>query len=158
MNASDAGAGGFRIRPVGKGHAKAMAQLHGECFAKGWSALEFESFFERSGVFAAVSYAPDQKPVGFVICWIIEDMCDLLSVGVLPDFRREGVGLMLVHYALETARDLGARSLMLEVNINNAAAITLYETEGFTRDGIRKDYYSNPDGSVADAVRFVKSL
>jgi len=158
MNASDAGAAGFRIHPVGRGHAKKMAALHAQCFAKGWSALEFESFFERAGVFAAIAYGRDQQPVGFVLCWIIEDMCDLLSVGVVPDYRREGVGLMLVEYAVHTARDLGAKRIMLEVNIRNEAAIAMYEELGFTRDGLRKSYYSNADGTKSDALRFVKGL
>lgn len=149
---------GFRIQPVGKAHAKQLAAIHGECFAKGWSALEFESFFERSGVFAALAYSPENKPVGFIICWIIEDVCDLLSVGVLPEFRREGVGLLLLNYGLTTARDLGALRMMLEVNITNAAAITLYEENGFVRDGVRKAYYSQPDGSKADALRLVREL
>lgn len=156
MNAGEAAQ--FRIQPVGKGHAKKMAELHAQCFAKGWSSLEFESFFERSGVFAAVAYGPGQVAVGFVLCWIIEDVCDLLSVGVTPDYRREGVGLKLVEYALDTARDLGAKRMMLEVNVRNEAAITLYEGEGFVRDGLRKSYYSNADGSKSDALRLVKEL
>ena len=158
MNAPSTGAGGFRIQPVGKAYAKAMAGIHGLCFRKGWSSLEFESFFERAGVFAGIAYAPENKPVGFIICWIIEDVCDLLSVGVLPDYRREGVGQLLVDYGIYTARDMGAKRIMLEVNITNEAAITMYEGNGFVRDGVRKGYYSNADGSKADALRLVKEL
>ncbi len=158
MNAHDATRAGFRIQPVGKGYAKPMAAIHQQCFRKGWSSLEFESFFERAGVFAAIAYDPEHKPVGFIICWIIEDVCDLLSVGVLPDYRREGVGIMLLDYALHTARDMGAKRMMLEVNITNEGAITLYESHGFARDGVRKHYYSMPDGSKADALKLVKEL
>lgn len=158
MNPTHSGAAGFRIQPVGKAYAKPMASIHGQCFRKGWSALEFESFFERAGVFAAMAYAPENKPVGFIICWIIEDVCDLLSVGVLPDYRREGVGVHLLEYGVTTARDMGAKRIMLEVNITNDAAITLYEANGFVRDGVRKGYYTQPDGSKADALRLVREL
>src|SRR4051812_24532426 len=92
----------YHIHPVGRGHAKALAELHKGCFARPWSHLEFESFFERAGVFAGMAYH-DHKPVGFVLCWLIEDQCDLLSMGVLPDNRRDGVGLMLLDYALMNA-------------------------------------------------------
>lgn len=155
---TDAAGGGYRIRPVGRGYAKKMAELHAQCFAKGWSALEFESFFERSGVFAGIAYGPDQQGVGFVLCWVIEDVCDLLSLGVNPDYRREGLGLMLLDYAMATAKDHGAARIMLEVNIRNEAAITMYEGQGFVRDGVRKGYYSNADGSKSDALRMVKAL
>ncbi len=148
----------FRIHPANKAYAKTMAAIHAQCFNKGWSALEFESFFERSGVFAGVAYAPDNQPVGFIICWIIEEVCDLLSVGVLPEYRREGVGQLLLDYGMTTARDMGAARIMLEVNINNDAAITMYEANGYIRDGVRPAYYNNPDGSRADALRLVRAL
>ncbi len=157
MNPSHPLPEGFRIQPVGRGYAKPMAAIHAECFSKGWSALEFESFFERAGVFAAIAYVQN-KPVGFILCWIIEDVCDLLSVGVLPEFRREGMGLHLLNYGLITAKDMGAKRMMLEVNITNAAAIKLYEDNGFVRDGVRKAYYSQPDGTKADALRLVREL
>lgn len=148
----------YRMQAVGRSHAKALAELHARCFAKGWNHLEFESFFERAGVFAGMAYGPDKKPVGFVLCWLIEDQCDLLSMGVLPEHRREGVGLVLLDYATHTARDMGAKAMTLEVNITNTAAQTLYQQQGFEKFSIRKDYYSHPDGSRADAVCMKKML
>lgn len=148
---------GYHIHPVGRGHARALADLHKGCFPKGWSHLEFESFFERAGVFAAMAYQ-NQQPVGFVLCWLIEDQCDLLSMGVLPDNRRDGVGLMLLEYALDNARSLGAKHMMLEVNANNTAAQTLYEAQGFEKFSTRKGYYTNADGSLADAICLRKPL
>lgn len=182
MNAADAGKGGFRLQPAGTAYAKQLAALHAQCFSKGWSSLEFESFFERAGVFAALAYhnaaqeaqpsleqgllrsdstsraGATQRAAGFILCWIIEDVCDLLSIGVIPEFRREGVGQMLLDYATDTARDMGASSIVLEVNINNVAAHAIYEANGYAKDGIRKAYYSNPDGTRADAVIFRKRL
>ncbi len=158
MNTPPPGATTFRIQPVGKAYAKHLASIHGQCFRKGWSALEFESFFERAGVFAGLAYDPANKPVGFIICWIIEDVCDLLSVGVMPEYRREGLGQHLLDYGVTTARDMGAKRIMLEVNITNEAAIAMYEHNGFARDGVRKAYYTQPDGSKADALKLVKEL
>jgi len=148
----------YRIRPVGREHSRALADLHAKCFTKGWSHLEFQSFFERAGVFAAMAYDKDNHGVGFVLCWLIEDQCDLLSMGVLADNRRDGVGLMLLEYALENAALLGGKYMVLEVNVNNTAAQTLYEAQGFEKFSVRKDYYSNADGTRADAVCMRKPL
>jgi ribosomal-protein-alanine N-acetyltransferase len=148
----------YRIHPVGRGHSKILSDLHKACFAKGWGHLEFESFFERAGVFAAIAYHDEKKPVGFVLCWLIEDQCDLLSMGVLADYRRDGIGHMLLDYAIENARSLGATHLALEVNVNNKAAGELYEAKGFEQYHVRKDYYSNADGSRADAICLKKPL
>ncbi len=148
----------YRLHAVGRTHSKSLAELHTKCFPKGWSHQEFESFFERHGVFAAMAYESGGKAVGFVLCWLIEDQCDLLSMGVLPDYRRDGVGLMLLEYATHTARDMGAKYMVLEVNVNNEAAQTLYEAQGYEKFSIRKEYYSHPDGSRADAVCMRKAL
>lgn len=148
----------YHVHPVSHGHARALSEIHKSCFPKGWGHLEFESFFERAGVFAAIAYDKKQKPVGFVLCWLIEDQCDLLSMGVLPDNRRDGVGQLLLDFALSNARSLNANYMMLEVNVNNAAAQTLYEAQGFEKFSIRKGYYTNADGTKADAVCMRKAL
>lgn len=147
----------YKIHAVGRSHAKALSELHGKCFAKGWGYLEFESFFERHGVFAGVAHHAS-RPVGFVLCWLIEDQCDLLSMGVLPEHRRDGVGLLLLEYALETATGLGAEYMVLEVNVHNTAAQTLYKEHGFEEFSVRKNYYSYPDGTFADALCMRKKL
>lgn len=152
------GSSDYHIHPVGRSHAKALSKLHKECFFNGWSHLEFESFFERAGVFAAIAYQKEKTPVGFVLCWLIEDQCDLLSMGVLEENRRDGVGLMLLDYAVANARSLGAAHMMLEVNANNTAAQTLYEAQGFEKFSVRKGYYTNADGTKADALCMRKPL
>ena len=149
---------GYRILPVGREHAKALADLHKKCFAKGWSHLEFESFFDRAGVFAAIAYHKTHGAVGFVLCWMIGEQCDILSMGVLADHRRDGVGVMLLEYALDDAASLGASFMMLEVNANNTAAHALYEAHGFEKFSVRKGYYTNPDGTKADAMCMRKPL
>ena len=148
----------YHIHPSSRAHAKALSEIHKGCFPKGWSHLEFESFFERAGVFAAIAYNHEKKPVGFVLCWLIEEQCDLLSMGVLEEYRRDGVGQMLLDFALVNARTLGGKFMMLEVNINNVAAQTLYEAQGFEKFSVRKGYYTHADGSRADAVCMRKAL
>jgi ribosomal-protein-alanine N-acetyltransferase len=152
------GGGDYHIHPASRAHAKVLSSLHKGCFPSGWSHLEFESFFERKGVFAAIAHHKQHGDVGFVLCWLIEDQCDLLSMGVLPESRRDGVGQMLLDFALENAASLGAKFMMLEVNINNTAAQTLYEAQGFEKFSTRKGYYASADGSRADAVCMRKAL
>lgn len=78
----------------------------------------------------------------------------LYSIAVSPAARGGGVGLALLRAAQRAARTRGADALRLEVRTGNAAAIALYEREGYVRTGTFARYYE--DG--ADAVRFEKSV
>lgn len=50
---------------------------------------------------------------------------------VHPSFLQKGVGSALMRYALESAQDLGMKSIRLDVYEKNIPAISLYEKCGF---------------------------
>ncbi|HET7842752.1 MAG TPA: ribosomal protein S18-alanine N-acetyltransferase [Xanthomonadales bacterium] len=78
----------------------------------------------------------------------------LYSIAVDPTARGGGVGLALLRAAERAARRHGANEMRLEVRADNAAAIALYEREGYARFGRRRRYYE--DG--ADALRYSRPL
>jgi ribosomal protein S18 acetylase RimI-like enzyme len=55
-------------------------------------------------------------------------------MGVLDGYQRDSVERILLDYT----RGLGTNWMMLEVNINNTAAQTLYESQGFEKFSVRK--------------------
>jgi N-acetylglutamate synthase-like GNAT family acetyltransferase len=55
------------------------------------------------------------------------------GVGVVPDRRGSGVGESLTRKLLDQAREAGAHEMVLEVIVENAPAIALYEKLGFTQ-------------------------
>jgi ribosomal-protein-alanine N-acetyltransferase len=72
---------------------------------------------------------------------IIGETAQILTVGVLPAARRQGVGRLLVRALIAEARRRRATEVLLEVRIDNDAARGLYQEEGFTVLGIRRGYY-----------------
>lgn len=50
--------------------------------------------------------------------------------------------------AEDHACEMGGESLTLEVRFDNVPAITLYETLGYSRRGIRPSYYPNGEDAV----------
>jgi len=56
----------------------------------------------------------------------------ILSLGVLPERRGQGVAQELVRHALERFRTLGAEQVRLEVRPDNKPALHLYRKAGFT--------------------------
>jgi GNAT superfamily N-acetyltransferase len=62
-----------------------------------------------------------------------EESTWLGGVGVVPSRRGAGVGESLTRALLDQAREAGAREMVLEVIVENAPAIALYEKLGFER-------------------------
>ena len=56
---------------------------------------------------------------------------------VTPEWRRRGLGRMLLTAAIARAREIeGLEQLLLQVGIANAAASALYQSLGFTVYGV----------------------
>jgi len=64
---------------------------------------------------------------------------------VAEDFRKQGIGTLLMNHAILIARQKGARMLVLETQTNNATAIDFYLKFGFDLIGLDTAAYSNDD-------------
>jgi ribosomal protein S18 acetylase RimI-like enzyme len=83
---------------------------------------------------------------------------ELAGMYVLPEFRRRGLGRVLMHAVIAHARALnGVRQLRLGVNAANDSAVHLYRAAGFTRCGVGPDALCI-DGVYYDEDRYVLRL
>ena len=74
-----------------------------------------------------------QRPVGLSNLGRRGERTWLGGIGVVPDHRGSGVGESLTRMLLDQAREAGAREMVLEVIVENAPAIALYEKLGFAQ-------------------------
>jgi GNAT superfamily N-acetyltransferase len=74
-----------------------------------------------------------QRPIGLANLGRRGEKTWLGGIGVVPKYRGSGVGESLTRTLLDQAREAGAREMALEVIVENAPAIALYEKLGFTR-------------------------
>lgn len=77
--------------------------------------------------------------------------CGSLGMGVLAAYRGRGIGRQLMSTTLAHARRKGITRVELEVRADNAAAIRLYESMGFTHEG-RKPCGMRFDGVYFDSL------
>ncbi len=77
----------------------------------------------------------------------------IYSVAVHPDERGAGLGQALIEKSTEYALSNELKSITLEVNTLNKAAISLYEKNGFKTISVIYGYYRN-----GDALRMKKEL
>jgi len=69
------------------------------------------------------------------------------TIEVAPAARRRGIARELLSRAEESARLVGARSIWLHVEAENAGAIRLYEAQGYRCRGRKENFY--PLGQAA---------
>ncbi|MFZ0661311.1 MAG: GNAT family N-acetyltransferase [Acidobacteriaceae bacterium] len=92
---------------------------------------------------------------GFIAGQITMDVCEIESIVVAFRHRRTGAGRALLDALIAWALKSGGSRLQLEVRLGNSSAITFYEQAGFSRDGLRRAYYHNPE---EDAVLMSRSI
>ena len=79
---------------------------------------------------------------------------DVLTVGVLPEHRKAGIGKAFMAELENWAIDKESNAMMLEVGIDNATAINMYKQLGYQQISVRTNYY----GAGLDALVMRKEL
>jgi ribosomal protein S18 acetylase RimI-like enzyme len=104
----------------------------------------FEDHIEEPRVFAAVL---NEEPIGWIELghekW--NNRMRVWELLVKEEYRGRGVGKLLMNQAVRTAKEKGARMLVLETQTNNSDAISFYLSFGFELIGFDTAAYSNED-------------
>jgi len=95
--------------------------------------------------------------VGYGILSFGAGEAHVLNICIRNDLRGLGVGRGLMDYLLDRARDEYMQDVFLEVRPSNTVAIQLYESLGFERVGLRKNYYQ-ASGGREDALIYKLAL
>ena len=122
--------------------------------SQAWSVPMYLEEIDGPGRSYLVAEVADQF-VGYAGIWFNGDDAQLMTIGVLHQWQGQGIARALLAELIEQARHLGADRMLLEVAVDNARAIRLYEAAGFTVFGRRRRYYQ-PEGT--DAWTMAKQL
>lgn len=89
-----------------------------------------------------------EEIVGFAGITLILDEANIMNIVTKKEKRRQGIGTILLENLIKISKELKAKSITLEVNINNNEAINLYKKFKFEEVGLRKKYYNNIDDAL----------
>ncbi len=120
-----------------------IARLETILFSDPWSEEPLSQFLSSPFAKGYVGIC-QEKVVCYALCTHIAGEGEVLRIGTLPEYRRQGMAKKLLSLYFEDAKQEGANTLFLEVREQNLAARRLYEAIGFEQIGTRKHYYSNP--------------
>jgi ribosomal-protein-alanine N-acetyltransferase len=132
----------MEILPAGLRDLGQLRHLEQACFPKdAWPLLDLVAVLTYPEVIRLKAVVVG-KMVGFIAGDLRreEDTAWIATVGVLPEYRRQGIARRLL---LECEKRLQATRLRLCVRLDNSGAIRLYEQEGYARVGIWTKYYND---------------
>jgi ribosomal-protein-alanine N-acetyltransferase len=131
-----------------------VAAIEKLCFSMPWSEHSFYS--EVYGKYSITRVAvSNENIVGYVIARLVLDEGHLLDLAVHPEFRKLGIGRMLLDDIVYGLKLNKCTAFFLEVRASNKYALQLYEKMGFKLIGTRKNYYKLP---VEDACIMMLDL
>ncbi|MEC1525820.1 ribosomal protein S18-alanine N-acetyltransferase [Neobacillus niacini] len=112
-------------------------------FATPWSREAFYNEIYNNKFAVYIVLEEDQKIIGYVGAWVVIDEAHITNVAILPSYRGKKLGEALLRKMMTVAKDMGTRSMTLEVRVTNNVAQSLYRKLGFQNGGIRKNYYTD---------------
>jgi ribosomal-protein-alanine N-acetyltransferase len=105
--------------------------------------------------------------VGYIMCRIETGLSSfilrglvkkghIVSVAVLPEYRRKGIGEALVAKAMENMRLYKAKQCFLEVRVTNIEAVGLYKKLGFGVSRTVRGYYADGEDAYVMETKLEK--
>jgi [ribosomal protein S18]-alanine N-acetyltransferase len=140
-------ANGASFRPMALADLDEVMAIERASFAYPWSSRFFLQEFQVECA-RSILVEIDGKIVGYVLFWLLPDGVDIHNLAVRSEFRRRGIGRILLQQVILEALRRSSVRVTLEVRKSNLTAQKLYESAGFVATGVRRAYYSD-DGEDA---------
>jgi len=139
-----------RFEPMALPHLDAVLRVEQQAYAHPWVHSNFQDAL-KSGYQAQMLMADDTL-LGYFVAMKGVDEVHLLNITVAPAYQRQGWAHVMLDALTVWARGQGADWLWLEVRVGNLRALQVYESQGYRRVGLRKNYYPAVQGQREDGV------
>lgn len=146
----------MKIRAATLQDLPALVAIEQACFAIPWSEQSLRAdLLSSPPAFLWVAVESDQQITGYIACYRGGDHIQINNLAVLPPYRHQGIGRLLIESLFAWARSESIQSADLEVRPSNHPAKLLYEACGFKEVGRRPRYYED---NGEDAIIMLKNL
>lgn len=154
----------FTLRKFTPSDLERVVYINRTCLPENYSNYFFLDLYERFPETFIVA-EENGEVVGYIMCRIETGLPNfglggfikkghIVSIAVLPGYRRKGIGQALICKAIEGMRRYNAKQCFLEVRVSNIPAISLYKKMGFEISRVIRGYYA--DGE--DAYLMVRDI
>lgn len=154
----------FKLRQFKPSDLESVTRINRVCLPENYTNFFFLDLYKRFPETFLVA-EENGEVVGYVMCRIetvlpsfkmisIRKKGHVISIAVLPKYRRQGVGYALMQEAMRSMLLYNARECFLEVRASNTPAVKLYKKLGFEITRALAGYYA--DGE--DAYMMARKL
>ena len=137
----------FRLRDFRPEDLDALWKIDQKCFVEGisYSKIELKTYIERRGSFTLIAEEPGQaSPLGFIVSEATQrGIGHIITIDVLPEARRSGVGSKLLDAAEERLRKAQCVAVFLETAVDNKPALAFYKRHNYFLVKTHPRYYGN---------------
>ena len=120
-----------------------VLKIEHESFTTPWSRESFYNELTNNQYAVYIVLEETEQVVGYCGVWVVIDEAHITNIAILPEYRGKKLGNALLKKLMETAKNLGAVRMTLEVRVTNNVAQALYRKLGFEDGAIRKRYYTD---------------
>jgi ribosomal protein S18 acetylase RimI-like enzyme len=138
----------FSLRDFRAEDFEVLWNIDQRCFPRGiaYPRRELAAYIQRRGAFTVVAEPASQA--GAVTGFIIAEasrrgLGHIITIDVLPQSRREGLGSKLLAAAEERLRGARCHTVALETAVDNASALAFYKRHQYSVVKTIPRYYSN---------------
>jgi len=116
-----------------------------ECFPPGisYSRQELKYYIRRRGAFVLVAAEPEKHRIAGFLVAHAGTTGHIVTIDVVAEARRSGVGSQLLGAAETRLRSAGCRGVALETAVDNLSALSFYKRHGYDVVKTMPRYYSN---------------
>ena len=130
------------IQPANKNHLNEILDIEKIVFNKPWTREQLQNDLVLSVNSENWVYMEDQQVVGYILGWKVMYEFQLNNIAVHFDFQRRHIGRSLIKHVKNRLQSQNIQRIYLEVSGKNKPAQQLYESMGFQKEGLRRDYYA----------------
>jgi ribosomal-protein-alanine N-acetyltransferase len=133
------------IVPLTTAHLDALMTYEHDMFgSEAWSRQGYVSEIADTALRHYLALESDgDELLGWGGVMVVGPTAEILTIGVVPHARRNGLATELLHALLIEARRRDAEECFLEVREDNDAARAFYNREGFEPVRVRRGYYDH---------------
>lgn len=133
----------IKLRKASIADLDGMIDVELQSFSLPWTKEAFYNEFVNNNFAVYMVLEHRGRIIGYCGVWLVVDEAHITNIAVLPEYRGQKLGEILLRYVMEYAREMGAKSMTLEARVSNLVARSLYKKLGFLDGGIRKNYYTD---------------